>query len=84
MNREVHVRFWERAEVKSLRATRHLRRIGNVREVSAQPLTPAVLVHRGERRGVPGEAFAGIKKAEGCVPCSRILRLRKGSVSVEF
>ena len=26
MNREVHVRFWERAEVKSLRATRHSRR----------------------------------------------------------
>jgi hypothetical protein len=23
MNREVHVRFWERAEVQSLRATRH-------------------------------------------------------------
>jgi hypothetical protein len=23
MNREVHVRFWERAEVKFLRATRH-------------------------------------------------------------
>jgi len=26
MNREVHVRFWERAEVKFLRATRHFRR----------------------------------------------------------
>ena len=25
MNREVHVRFWERLEVKLLRATRHLR-----------------------------------------------------------
>ena len=25
MNREVHVRFWERAEVKFLRATRHTR-----------------------------------------------------------
>jgi hypothetical protein len=25
MNREVHVRFWERAEVKFLRATRHSR-----------------------------------------------------------
>ena len=24
MNREVHVRFWERPEVKALRATRHL------------------------------------------------------------
>jgi HSP20 family molecular chaperone IbpA len=27
MNREVHVRFWERAEVKSLRATRQNRRL---------------------------------------------------------
>jgi hypothetical protein len=25
MNREVHVRFWERLEVKALRATRHSR-----------------------------------------------------------
>ena len=27
MNREVHVRFWERAEAKFLRATRQLRKL---------------------------------------------------------
>ena len=84
MTRECQVRICERLGVKFPGPTRHLQRIGNVRDVSAQPLTPAVLVHRGQRRGMPGETFAGIKKAEGCVPCSRILRLRKGSVSVEF
>ncbi len=35
MNREVHVRFWERAEVKFLRATRKSRRIGDVRVTTA-------------------------------------------------
>jgi hypothetical protein len=34
MNREVHVRFWERAEVKFLRATRHSRRFRDVRHMS--------------------------------------------------
>ena len=30
MNREVHVRFWERAEVKFLRATRRVSRVSPV------------------------------------------------------
>src|SRR5262245_38667182 len=38
MNREVHVRFWERAEVKFLRATRHSRRFGCFGQPSACPL----------------------------------------------
>ena len=33
MNREVHVRFWERAEVQFLRATRHSRPIPLPRHV---------------------------------------------------
>ena len=33
MNREVHVRFWESPGVKVLRATRHLRRYGDVRSL---------------------------------------------------
>ena len=35
MNREVHARFWERPEVKLLRATRHVRLIGRSRCGSA-------------------------------------------------
>ena len=35
MNREVHVRFWERAEVKFLRATRHFRQINPLPTLSA-------------------------------------------------
>ncbi len=42
MNREVHVRFWERPEVKVLRATRHSRRFRDVRAVAALPSTTAV------------------------------------------
>ena len=38
MNREVHVRFWERAEVKFLRATRHFRQINPLPTLSACPL----------------------------------------------
>jgi len=34
MNREVHVRFWERPEVKVLRATRQTRSIGDIGSVS--------------------------------------------------
>ena len=37
MNREVHARFWERAEVKFLRATRHERRFCDVCGTSALP-----------------------------------------------
>jgi hypothetical protein len=42
MNREVHVRFWERAEVKFLRATRQSRRFG-IGRGSARPPIPDVL-----------------------------------------
>src|SRR6516225_1198678 len=38
MNREVHVRFWERAGVKFLRATRHNRRSPSTAHC---PLSPA-------------------------------------------
>jgi len=38
MNREVHVRVWERAEVKFLRATRHFRQIDPLPTLSACPL----------------------------------------------
>jgi len=38
MNREVHVRFWERAEVQFLRATRQKRRIDAPDEFAACPL----------------------------------------------
>src|SRR5437763_16636893 len=37
VNREVHARFWERAEVKFLRATRHERRFCDVCRTSALP-----------------------------------------------
>src|SRR5215467_632548 len=39
MNREVHVRFWERAEVKFLRATRHSRRSRFGRESACPPIS---------------------------------------------
>src|SRR6266568_8782662 len=39
MNREVHVRFWERPEVKLLRATRQNRPTGDVRVESGLPQT---------------------------------------------
>src|SRR6266404_2258779 len=39
MNREVHVRFWERPEVKALRATRHSRRFRDVPGMSGLPQT---------------------------------------------
>lgn len=39
MNREVHVRFWERPEVKLLRATRHSRRFDYLTATSALPRT---------------------------------------------
>ncbi len=39
MNREVHVRFWERAGVKLLRATRQKRPKADVRVESAPPQT---------------------------------------------
>src|SRR6516225_2038586 len=38
MNREVHVRFWERAEVQFLSATRHFRQINPLPTLSACPL----------------------------------------------
>ena len=38
VNREVHARFWERAEVRFLRATRQSRRFRPVRATSALPL----------------------------------------------
>jgi hypothetical protein len=37
MNREVHVRFWERLEVKALRATRQKRRSDRVVATSGLP-----------------------------------------------
>src|SRR6478752_9686048 len=40
MNREVHVRFWERPEVKALRATRHFRPIQSVLAAGSYPLRP--------------------------------------------
>jgi hypothetical protein len=38
VNREVHARFWERAEVRFLRATRHSRRFWPIRATSCFPL----------------------------------------------
>ena len=52
MNREVHVRFWERAEVKFLRATRHSRRLDN-RHESACAFLPDVSGTLFIRRDVP-------------------------------
>ena len=45
MNREVHVRFWERLEVKLLRATRHSRRFLRVYATSGSP--PKLTVKAG-------------------------------------
>src|ERR1039458_4167498 len=44
VNREVHARFWERAEVKFLRATRHSRRFRDVRHMSAYRVIPEMPV----------------------------------------
>jgi hypothetical protein len=49
MNREVHVRFWERAEVKYLRATRQTRSFADVRAMSAFP--PEAVVERTSMDG---------------------------------
>jgi len=46
MNREVHVRFWERLEVKLLRATRHSRRFVGVRATSGYPPELTVKANR--------------------------------------
>ena len=44
MNREIHVRFWERAEVKFLRATRHFRRlVALVEESGLRPIADVSL-----------------------------------------
>ena len=37
VNREVHARFWERAEVRFLRATRHSRHFGRSPDVRFTP-----------------------------------------------
>ena len=42
MNREVHVRVWERAEVKFLRATRQSRRFDPLTGMSGAPPIAAV------------------------------------------
>src|SRR4051812_45223997 len=39
MNREVHVRIWERPEVRALRATRHQHEWWSVRRRAASPWT---------------------------------------------
>src|SRR5258707_2493249 len=53
MNREVHVRFWERLEVKLLRATRHedTRRPRDPRDRSSSVTGPRC----GRRSGTPGK-----------------------------
>src|SRR5262252_8607266 len=59
MNREVHVRIWERPEVRLLRATRHRRALvdlGGARTVMAVPLLREntllgfIIIYRQERR----------------------------------
>src|SRR5439155_23004106 len=50
VNREVHARFWERAEVKFLRATRQTRPRSHVRVAAALPPTTAVVLQRRERQ----------------------------------
>ena len=60
MNREVHVRFWERPEVKALRATRQKRRFDRLPFTSG--LSPSTEVV-GVRRHVANVAIAEIADA---------------------
>src|ERR1700737_580358 len=76
MNREVHVRFWERAEVKFLRATRHFRlaRVGVTHH--ARPQCPdsghKSLVRREGRANVALADFVAPRAAnEGASPVPR-------------
>jgi hypothetical protein len=48
VNREVHARFWERAEVKFLRTTRYQRRFERAPGSSALPPISDVLLCRGK------------------------------------
>ena len=58
VTREGHARFWERPEVKFLRATRQSLPFDDVRDVSASPSTAAEPVHRGEWTGYAPAANA--------------------------
>ena len=51
MNREVHVRFWERPEVKVLRATRHSRRFDRVQRAHG-------IEAKALQRSLPDEALS--------------------------
>ena len=59
MNREIHVRFWERPEVKALRATRQKRTSNLVRATSALPAIPDIRQSGWDVRFVPKPEVAG-------------------------
>src|SRR5262245_31571111 len=76
MNREVHVRFWERAEVKFLRATRQSRRT-TMFAMSGLAPTAAVMLQCHDRsksamcgRLRVGKDFLHARRLVGAAMCS--------------
>src|SRR5437588_8863115 len=65
VNREVHARFWERAEVKFLRATRHERRFCDVCGTSALPPILTVTADILNRRLRAIAVIAAIRRTKG-------------------
>ena len=57
VNREVHARFWERAEVRFLRATRHSRRFRPIRaRIAVGTRVTSRPPHRSAQAGFPHAA----------------------------
>src|SRR5262245_59651089 len=79
MNREVHVRFWERAEVKFLRATRQNRSSDDVRRTTALTSQADVVTARCDvaswQFGIV-IAFDWLRWASGAAP-----RINRGSIT---
>jgi len=76
MNREVHVRFWERAEVRFLRATRQLLThapqqttctVATIYSITTLPIENQSFVSNGEGVFIPAFSFPGFDSIPGVI-----------------